>query len=488
MIQAPCAGFRPPVVEEFVTTVGAAPWRQSLAIPVERLVATIGSWPEPAVLDSGPGFGAEGRWSVLAARPRLVFEAVASAWRLRSAEGEQNGAGDLLAALGDLLRRFRLADPQEVPNPDLPPFQGGLIGFFGYDLAPRLERLPRRAARDSRLPDLRFGLYDTAVVVDQALGQAELWAHDLLGEGPAAVGRRGRAWLRALEQGSVTPPVSGRIGSLTSNLRRDDYLQAVRRALDYIAAGDIFQVNLSQRFQGRGQVEPLDLFLRLRRRSPAPFAAFLRWEDCAVISASPEWFYQTRGDHLITRPIKGTRPRARAPARDAQLREELRTSPKDRAELTMIVDLGRNDLGRVCRYGTVRVVEPGRVESFATVHHLVATVEGRLHGSAGPIEIVRALFPGGSITGAPKIRAMQIIDELEPSRRSLYTGAIGYFSRGGSSAFNIAIRTILVEGDRVSFQVGGGIVADSDPEAEYRETLAKGRALRAVLVAGDGGS
>src|SRR5262249_55020137 len=251
--------------------------------------------------------------------------------------------------------------------------------------------------------------------------------------------------------------------------------------LEYIVAGDVFQVNLSQRFSARGPFDPLDLFLRLRDRSPAPFSAFLRWGDLAVVSASPEWFYQTRGDRILTRPIKGPRPRGPSDDAAARLAAELANSAKDRAELTMIVDLERNDLGRVCRYGTVVVRDALQVESFAQVHHLVATVEGRLRAGVGPADVVRAMFPGGSVTGAPKIRAMEIIDELEPNRRSLYTGAIGYLSRGGSSAFNIAIRTILVEGEQASYQVGGGIVADSDPESEYEETLAKGRALRAVL-------
>jgi para-aminobenzoate synthetase component 1 len=201
-----------------------------------------------------------------------------------------------------------------------------------------------------------------------------------------------------------------------------------------------------------------------------------------VISASPEWFYQTSGDRIVTRPIKGTRPRGMSAEDDARLAAELAAAPKDRAELTMIVDLERNDLGRVCQYGSIRVGGPLRVETFAQVHHLVATVEGRLRPDVGPVDIIRAVFPGGSITGAPKIRAMEIIDELEPNRRSLYTGAIGYFSRQGSSGFNIAIRTILIEGDRASYQVGGGIVADSDPESEYEETLAKGRGLQAVLA------
>lgn len=452
----------------------------------EQLGARIGTWNEPALLESGPGFGEAGRWSFYAARPRLVFEAIDDGWTLRSPDLVESGRGDGLAALGGILERFGLADTSEPPDPALPPFTGGLAGFFGYDLAPRLERLPRRAPRDSRLPDIRFALYDTVVTVDHAMGSVDLWAHDFLGEGDRSLGRRLEDWRRALEQPHRgRPPRHSELGRLESNFSREGYLDAVRRALEYIAAGDIFQVNLSQRFAARGRPEPLDLYLRLKRRSPAPFAAFLRWDDLAVVSSSPEWFYQTRADRLVTRPIKGTRPRGRTREEDDRLAAELAASPKDRAELTMIVDLERNDLGRACRYGTVRVIDPLTVESFAQVHHLVATVEGALRPGAGPIDVVRAVFPGGSITGAPKIRAMEIIDELEPTRRSVYTGAIGYYGRGGASAFNIAIRTMLVEGDRVSYQVGGGIVADSDPEAEYLETLHKGRGLREVLEPGE---
>jgi para-aminobenzoate synthetase component 1 len=456
--------------------------RRVLEIPAERLAPLIATWPEPALLESGPGFGESGRWSLLAARPRMVFEATESTWSLRSDSGRrETRAGDPLEALRHWLDVHNLADPGDAPDPSLPPFQGGAIGFFGYDLAPALERLPRKAARDSRLPDLRFALYDTFVTIDHQTGAVELWAVDLLNEGARAVESRGREWRLALESAPLPKVHRSRIGPIESNFTRADYLATVGQALEYIAAGDIFQVNLSQRFSAFGHPEPLDLYLRLKRRSPAPFAAFLQWDDLAVVSASPEWFYQTRGDSIVTRPIKGTRPRGRNARDDARLADELWASPKDRAELTMIVDLERNDLGRICRYGTVRVIDPLTVETFAQVHHLVATIEGRIRPGAGPIDAVRALFPGGSITGAPKIRAMEIIDELEPTRRSAYTGAVGYYSRGGSSGFNIAIRTLLVEGDRVSYQVGGGIVADSDPEAEYRETLQKGRGLSAVL-------
>ena len=232
-----------------------------------------------------------------------------------------------------------------------------------------------------------------------------------------------------------------------------------------------------------GPFDPLDLYLRLRDRSPAPFAAFLRWADLAVVSASPEWFYQTRGDRIVTRPIKGTRPRGRSEEDDARLAAELAASAKDRAELTMIVDLERNDLGRVCRYGSVVV----GMRSSSNRSPRCTTWSRRSRGGYGPMSARSTSFARCSPavrSPAPKIRAMEIIDELEPNRRGLYTGAIGYLSRGGTSGFNIAIRTILVEGDRASYQVGGGIVADSDPESEYEETLAKGRALRGPGGAG----
>jgi para-aminobenzoate synthetase component 1 len=464
---------------------------QALDLPAEPLAAVIGSWPQPALLESGQSFGEAGRWSVLAAYPRLVWEATDCRWSSHTDSGAvESGEGDVLSALGRLLRRFELANVADQPDPSLPPFQGGMIGYVGYDLAPLIERLPRRLPRDSRMPDIRLALYDTAVIVDNRTARARLWAWDLLGEGRPAALRRCRGWRKAIDRAFRSPraasSVTGSLEPTSSSFDRESYVATVRRILEFIAAGDVFQVNLSQRLVTHGRREPLELYLRLKEKSPAPFAAFLHWKDLAVVSASPESFYQTRGDILVTRPIKGTRQRGVDPDDDSRLAAELLAAPKDRAELTMIVDLERNDLGRVCQYGSVVVRDPLSIESFAQVHHLVATIEGRLRPDAGPVDVIRALFPGGSITGAPKIRAMEIIDELERNRRSLYTGAIGYLSRGGSSAFNIAIRTILVEGDRASFQVGGGIVADSDPEAEYEETLAKGRGLLAALDPGPG--
>lgn len=454
----------------------------TLAGPTARLARRVGGWPGAALLEGGPGFGEAGRWSILAALPRWTFEATGPAWAVLDGRGRaiEAGSGDPLAVLADRLDLHRLADPNDEPEPGSPPFQGGLIGSIGYDLAPSLERLPRKAPRDSCWPDLRFGFHDTAVLVDHRLDRAELWAVDLLDEGHAAVQRRWQSWRDRLELLGPGPLAAGPV-EIVPRTTRAEYLEAVRRAIEYVHAGDVFQVNLAQRFEARGRFNPLDLHRRLRRTSPAPFACLLRRGDSAVIGSSPELFYRTAGDRIVTRPIKGTRPRGVDPAEDDRLRAELVGSAKDRAELTMIVDLQRNDLGRVCRYESVRVAEARAVESYAQVHHLVATVEGRLRPTVGPIDVVRAMFPGGSITGAPKIRAMEIIDELEPTRRGVYTGAIGYFGAGGSSAFNIAIRTLVVEGQQAWYHVGGGIVVDSVPEAEYQETLDKGRGLSAVL-------
>ena len=460
---------------------------QSLDLKPRDLGWIVGSWPGAALLESGPGFGDSGRWSILAAHPRLVFEVFGTSWTLRRFESRVNlehGWSDPLSALEGWIHRLGLDrfDPEHAADENLCPFQTGLIGYLGYDLAPLLENLSRKARLDTWFPDLQFPLYDTAVTIDHQTDEVTLHATDYLGEGRGALEERCRTWRNALAGGVAPKPLpKGEISNFIANFSRQGYLGGVSRALEYIHAGDIFQVNLSQRFDAIGSIDPLSVYTKLKETSPAPFSAFLRTDKQAIVSASPEWFYSTRGDRIVTRPIKGTRRRGQTPEEDHALAAELLASPKDRAELTMIVDLERNDLGRVCRYGTVKVREPLTIESFAQVHHLVATVEGRLKPQTTPIDVIRALVPGGSITGAPKIRAMEIIDELEPTRRSLYTGALGYYSLGGASAFNILIRTLLVEGIRLRYQVGGGIVADSDPVAEYDETLHKGRGIREVL-------
>jgi para-aminobenzoate synthetase component 1 len=261
---------------------------------------------------------------------------------------------------------------------------------------------------------------------------------------------------------------------LRSNFTRDSYCAAIRRAKDYITAGDIYQVNLSQRFQCAITASPLELYAALRAANPAPYAAYLDIGGAQILSSSPECFLRMNGRDIITRPIKGTLPRHRDPA-------HLLHSAKDNAELLMITDLERNDLGRVCAFGSVHVPELFRVESYATVHHLVATVAGTLRPGVSHVQALRACFPGGSITGAPKIRAMEIIDELEPHARGVYCGAIGYFGHDGASHFNIAIRTIVHQSGLLTFHAGGGIVADSEPDTEYDETLAKAEGILRAL-------
>ena len=447
------------------------------------LRARMGTWTDPAFLGGAPHLGNPGRWSILAARPRGGFVADSGlgyhSWGLLE---DTQGEGDALDALGDLLNRLQLGSTAGHPDLDPAlPFQGGLIGYLAYDLAPRIEAIPQSFPGSSPIPALRFGLYDTFVLVDHQRDRAKLWGLDLLGEGSKALTDRLDQWTADLARPlveSVLVPSSGRV---VADQSRGEYLARVARAIEYIRAGDIFQVNLSQRFTAETRGDPLEIDARLRSTSPAPYSAFLRWGDYAILSASPELFFETEGHRIVTRPIKGTRPRRADPEEDLAMRAALIASAKDEAELTMIVDLERNDLGRVCDFGSVQVVEARAIESFRTVHHTVATVEGRLRAGVGPIDVIRALFPGGSITGAPKIRAMEIIDELEPCGRGVYTGSIGYWSANGRSAFNIAIRTIVCDHGRATYHVGGGIVADSDPEQEYQETLDKGRALFEAL-------
>ncbi|MHC4322036.1 MAG: anthranilate synthase component I family protein, partial [Planctomycetota bacterium] len=281
---------------------------------------------------------------------------------------------------------------------------------------------------------------------------------------------------------------------IISNFSKENYLRAVERAKQYINPGDIYQVNLSQRFQTQIEPSPYEIYKRLRKINPASFSSYLKFDNKYIVSSSPERFLslqnapdstgkQSEGvaRNIQTRPIKGTRPRGKDEGINKKMQKELISSKKDDAELAMIVDLERNDLGRVCNYNTVKVTEKKKLEVHPTVYHLVATVEGKLHSRYDEIDLLKATFPGGSITGAPKVRAMQIIDELEPTKRSVYTGAMGYLSFNGNIDLNIAIRTFLVKDDHIFFQVGGGIVADSNPEDEYQETMHKARALIETL-------
>jgi len=273
----------------------------------------------------------------------------------------------------------------------------------------------------------------------------------------------------------------GKSVELRSNFTHDEYIKAIESAIEYIANGDIFQVNLSQRFESKLTVDPYALYLRLRGISPSPFACYLNFGEVTVAGASPERFLYLDGDTVETRPMKGTRPRGRSQVEDELLSDELLNSEKDRAENIMIVDLERNDLGRVCEYGSVKVKDLCTLEKYATVFQLTSTVTGRLRYGKGSVDLLKAAFPGGSVTGAPKVRAMEIIDELEPTRRGIYTGSVGYLGFDGCIDLNIVIRTFVIQDSKVYFQVGGGIVSDSDPREEYQETLDKARALVSAL-------
>jgi len=444
--------------------------------------------PYPFFLDSGMDPEKLGRYSFLGCRPFLLFRSKGSDLQVIRGGRSEWLTGDPFRVLSDLVERYCLSSDLDET---LPPFLGGAVGYFGYDLGLFVEELPCTTRDDLPMPDCFFAFYDTVVAFDHMLRRVHLCSCDVPGEEPSGLSE----WIRAEfgrrvfpghRSSTVGPFARSEIpsGRLRANFSRAAYLDAVRRAKEYIAAGDIYQVNLSQRFVASLPVSPFDLYARLRVRNPAPFAAYLDFGDGQILSSSPERFlhFSARTRMVRTRPIKGTRPRGVTPEEDQALACELLSSEKDRAELVMIVDLERNDLGRVCEIGSVHVPELVVLEQYATVFHLVSTVAGRLPPDRYRIDLVRATFPGGSITGAPKIRAMEIIDELEPTRRGVYTGAIGYLSFTGDMDLNIVIRTMAMREGTVWFQVGGGVVADSEPSAEYQETLDKARALMEVLV------
>ncbi len=423
--------------------------------------------PVAALLDSaGPG-DPRGRYAYIGTDPFRVI-----AWR-------RSDGGDPFRLLADALKEFRVA-----ADPALPPFQTGAIGYFGYELAGSLECLPAPQETGPDLPDLFAGLYDTVVTFDLVERQAWIVAIETPDRPPP--GERMAAMAARI---AAAPPVEdpGTGSAWRDETSRSAYESRVGRVIDYVRAGDIYQANLSHRMLAGmpAGVTPQHLFHRLRQRNPAPFAALLQCgPGQAVVSASPERFLRLYPDGRIeTRPIKGTRPRGATRAADAALADALLASAKDRAENLMIVDLLRNDLSRVARTGSVRVPQLCGLESFATVHHLVSSIEAELRDGLGPVDLLRASFPGGSITGAPKIRAMEVIRELEVARRGPYCGAVAWLGFDGTMDSSIVIRTLVVDGEAVILQAGGGIVADSDPADEYDETLDKARALRSCLDA-----
>lgn len=451
----------------------------------ESLAAQLSTEAGLVLLRSGMPDAPQSRYSFVSARPFLTFRSFGSRCELRSTNGLQEAFGNPWHTLDSLMSRYELLDELDLPFP-----VGGCFGYWGYDLKNFVEpKLTRNAVNDLELPDCHVGFYDSLVVFDHRLSKTWLIVTGLKVDGSRSesVANESAAWWQ--EQLASTPDEHSEqaIGNqqpaanVTSNFTRQRFIAGVERAQRYIRSGDIYQVNLAQRLSAPLSTTPWGFFERLAEVSPAPFAGYLDCSDFALASSSPELFLRLSGSHITTRPIKGTRPRAHDPVRDAQLTYELQTSPKEMAELVMITDLLRNDLGRVCEYGSVQVPELVRLERYAQVQHLVSTVEGRLRRDVTHFAAFASCFPGGSITGAPKIRAMEIIDELEDVARGPYTGCIGYLGFNRESQLNITIRTAVCQGDKVHFHVGAGIVADSIPAAEYDETLAKARGFLAAL-------
>lgn len=462
-----------------------------------EVVRRVAALPNLLFLDSAEKHKERGRYSYIAADSNLDLS-------YSPRDGRKKNK-NTLSLIADKLPR------QPIPSvsvPDLPPFQGGIAGLFSYDLGRALELLPQTRFDEFQAPEWAIGSYDWVISFDHYLNRAWIvstgWEKNA---GSRINTDRARSRLagvlntlrravqshwqpqkapfprhRDIQPGKLAPqyPLPDFPG-VTSNFDRMSYEAAVRRAIDYIHAGDCFQVNLSQRLLAPLNKHPLELYHRLRTLNPAPFAGYFDLGDFQILSASPERFLRVWNGDVETRPIKGTRPRGKTTKEDENFIRELAANPKDRAENVMIVDLLRNDLGKVCEYGSVRVPHVCEVESFQYVHHLVSEVRGKLRSGIGPLDLLAATFPGGSVTGAPKVRAMEIIAELEPTARGPYCGCLGWIGFDGSADTNILIRSFTVGRGWVQFPVGGGIVADSDPAREYEETLHKAAGLLQAL-------
>ncbi len=433
-------------------TVISLPWRSDAA---EFWFARLSHLPFAMLLHSGYADHPYSRFDILVADPLQTLITQGNV----TTTGETQSTDDPLSLLQQALDALDLTVPQ---NPDLP-FQGGALGLFGYDLGRRFETLPETAQDDIPLPDMAVGLYDWAIIVDHHKQAVSLLSHQ---DVSARI-----AWLEA------QVPVATADFHLTSawraNMTAQEYAAKFERVQGYLQSGDCYQVNLAQRFQATCEGDEWQAFTRLNASNRAPFSAFLRLEQGAILSLSPERFIHLADGTIQTRPIKGTLPRLADPVADRQQAEKLAASLKDRAENLMIVDLMRNDIGRVAVPGSVRVPELFVVEPFPAVHHLVSTITAQLPASRTACDLLRAAFPGGSITGAPKVRAMEIIDELEPHRRNAWCGSIGYISLCGTLDTSITIRTLTACNGNLYCSAGGGIVADSLVDAEYQETFDK---------------
>ncbi|MGD8320533.1 MAG: anthranilate synthase component I [Gemmatimonadota bacterium] len=476
-------------------------WREFL-FDVDTAVTAYAKLARPPfgfLLESVVGGEQWARYSFLGTRP-------SGAWRLQDGQVSwwtpEDGwtAVETKEPLADLDARLRARTPAEVPG--LPRFWGGAVGYFGYDVVRHIERLPHAPPDDLRLPDGLFVFTDVVLAIDNLLGRAMAISAVPVEEGLSEEALRARydgaaerteALVRELADTQAPPPLT--LGAepevdpaFESSTRREDFEAGVERIRAYIQAGDAFQVVLSQRLGVELDATPFELYRALRTLNPSPYLYFLEMDGVALVGSSPEVLVRVEDGTVTVRPIAGTRPRGATPEEDRALADDLLADEKELAEHRMLVDLGRNDVGRVAEYGTVHVPDLMVVERYSHVMHIVSQVEGRLREGLGAVDVFKACFPAGTVSGAPKVRAMEIIDELEPVRRGPYAGAVGHFGYGGENMDTaITIRTVLVTGGKAYVQAGAGIVADSDPAREYEETLNKARALlrAAAMVGGE---
>ena len=418
------------------------------------------------ILDSSMDKEKLGRYSFISSNPFKILK-------------YKNSSENPLDSFREELNKYKTVNNTHLP------FVGGAVGYLSYDIGNYIEKLPRTAIDDMNVYDLYFGFYDHVIVIDHLEEKTYIATPDIDIEKEKLIMERLELKILEADKNGVdsicyeekeVEPIK-----LKSNFTKKEFEKSVQKVKDYIRSGDIYQANLTQRFSGKTTLSSYELYRDLRRISPAPFGAYLNFDDFNILSNSPERFIKCIDRQIETRPIKGTRPRGRTDEEDLRLQEELINSEKDRAELLMIVDLERNDIGRISKIGSVKVPELFVIEPYANVNHLVSTVVGTLKDGKDAVDVIKATFPGGSITGAPKIRSMEIIDELEPTQRNVYTGSIGYIGFNGDMDLNIAIRTIVKKEDEVYFQVGGGMTWGSNPKDEYQETLDKAKSIMRAL-------
>lgn len=420
-------------------------------------------------LDSALRDGKLGKFSFIGVNPFLTFKSYGKKYWIN----DEEYIGDSFHALEGLVNKYKINIDSDLP------LVSGTLGYFSYDIGRQIEKLPSTAIEDVVIPHSYFVFYDNMIIVDHINNETYISALGILKDKEVALNEIRQKIFNAklVDKAELDPST----GNFISNFTKDEYLQGVEKVKDYIRSGDVYIANLTQRFTCSCEKDGYNMYKNLRNINPAPFAAFMELDGFDIISSSPERFMLLKDGILQTRPIKGTRPRGKTKEEDEANKVELLNSEKDKSELLMIVDLERNDLSKICKPHSVKVTELFALEEYSTVFHLVSTIEGRVKDNVSAVKCMRECFPGGSITGAPKIRAMEIIEEIEGVRRGLYTGSIGYFDFRGNMDFNIVIRTILKKDNKAYLGVGGGITIESQNEDEYVETLDKAKALMRVL-------